>query len=199
MHVFGEVGFAHHEEEAEKRGLAFAEYDGSLAKDDEVGLFGGGGDALGLFFRIEGEDAGEGTAGLEVGGGGFAVVVDVAADFETAGDFLGMVAFDAGAEREVGRAAEDEVEFFLGLEGSGFAEVAFADVEAIIEAVSADGFFCQCDAFFPGFDGDDAGTGETPGRDHGDGADPAPPRSRMLRAMGHQLVPYHAVRMSSVG
>ena len=42
------------------------------------------------------------------------IVRDVTAQFEAARDLLGMVAVDTGVEWKVRRAAEDQVEAFLG-------------------------------------------------------------------------------------
>ena len=126
-----------------------------------------------MFGGIDWEDAGEGAPVGEVGYGGLAVVGDGSADFEAAGDFLRMVALDAGAEWKVGRAAEDEVEAFVRLQDFRITDVSFPDIEAISETVPFHRFLRELDTFALGLDGYDGHVRQSPGGDHSDGADPA--------------------------
>ncbi len=77
---------------------------------------------------IDREYAGENAAGVDVSDGDIGVVGDGAADFEATGYFLGMIAVGAGIKREIGWAAEDEVEALVGIEYVWVAEIALADV-----------------------------------------------------------------------
>src|SRR3954469_17802814 len=62
-----------------------------------------------LLFRVNGKNRGKGAALLEMRGRSGAIIRDVAAHFEAAGDFLGMIPFHAAAERKVRRTAKDQV------------------------------------------------------------------------------------------
>ena len=59
---------------------------------------------------VLGKHAGEQAAARQVSGGDPGVVTDVPAKFEPTRHFLWVVAFDAGTDREIGRAAEHQVE-----------------------------------------------------------------------------------------
>lgn len=105
--------------------------------------------------------------------GDFGVVGDGATDLEAAGDFLRMVAVGAGLEREIRRAAENEVEALVGVENAGIAKIALADVVAREQAVVSSGFSCQGNAFGLGFDGDEVCERQAPGGGHADGTNAA--------------------------
>ncbi len=124
-------------------------------------------------FWIHREYTGKPTGGSQMFGGGFAVVGDVSAHFETARDFLGMFALNAGAGREIRWAAENEIKFFVRTKSGWLAEVASADVETVLHAVPLRRFFCERDALGLCFNGDESRGWQTPGGDHGDGSDAA--------------------------
>ncbi len=159
------------DEEAEQRGGRFAEDNRAPTDDGETGVGGGGVDPLQLRGRVHGKDAGEDAARSEVSCGGLAIVADVTAHFEATGEALGMIAGYAGAWREIGWTAEDEIEAAGFGEEVGIAKVAQTDVEAMGEAVPEGGFEGEADAFGLGFDGGEVGAGKAPGGDHGDGTD----------------------------
>src|SRR6185503_6317197 len=98
---------------------------------------------------------------------------DVAAQLEPARDLLRMIAFDAGAERKVRGAAEDEIESLVGREAARVAKIAEPDVRAIVQAVEAHRAARQSDAFLLRLDRDEACARQAPGGHGRDAADAA--------------------------
>ena len=99
-------------------------------------------------------------------GGGLAIIRNVAAQFKTAGDFLRMVAFNAGADRKIRRTAKDEVEFFVGAKHRGVSKIAVADFITIFESIVAGGFSGELDALVLRLDGYKARAGQPPRGNH---------------------------------
>src|SRR5690349_4999364 len=83
-----------------------------------------------------------------------------------------MFPLDAGAWRKVRRTAEHEVEALLGAQQEPFAEVAVADLVALLEPVVGGALLRQPDALLLRLDGDEAGAWQPPRRNHRDRADP---------------------------
>ena len=82
-----------------------------------------------------------------------------------------MFAFYAGLEREVWRAAGDEIESFAGMQHAGFTEIAFANVVAIRQAVVARRLPREGYTFRLRFDGDESRARHTPRANHPNRAD----------------------------
>ena len=91
-----------------KRRFAFPEHHGPSADNDESGIACACLNARQLGGLGRGH-AGEQPAKSEMRRRSDAVVGHCAAQFKPAGQLLGMLAFDAGARREIGRAARDQV------------------------------------------------------------------------------------------
>ena len=127
-----------------------------------------------------------------------AIIGNRSAQFKPAGQFLRMLAFHAGVRRKIRRAAGDEIKFFIGAENFRFPKIAFADFVAVCQVRCSARIFWQARRFrfAPR-----SVTNFAPGRRHAQIMPTVPmplPRSSAVRAVGHQLVPYHAVKMSSV-
>jgi hypothetical protein len=170
-HPVGQVLGAHHAEEAEKGAFPFAENDRTAANDGELGGFGGIVNALFLFGRGDRKNAREESTGREPLDGNGAIISDVTAHFEAARDLLRVIAFNAAPERKIGRTAEGEIKFFIGLENVRIAEVGVTNVETILKAVPLDGFAREPNALFLRFNRDEARKWQTPGGDQRDSAD----------------------------
>ena len=154
-------------------GGAFAQHDRALAHDRQLRSSRRCGDALGLLVGCDREHAGEGAAGLQVRRRGRAVVRDAAAQFEAARDLLRVGTLDAAAAREIRWAAEHQIEALVHAERPRPAQVALADVEAILEPVPAHRSAREPDAFRLRLDADDARPRQPPRRDHRHRADAA--------------------------
>ncbi len=159
------------DEEAEQGRGGFAQGYWAPTHHGESGCGGPGQDPWQLGIWIHGKDTGEDASGSEVSGGGLAVVADITAHFESAGEALGMIAGHAGAGWEIGWTAEDEIEEVGRRQDVGIAEITASDVIAVGETVPLGGFEGESDAVGLGFDGGELGTGKAPCGDHADGSD----------------------------
>ena len=166
----GEIVSQHHSKEGDEWGVSLAELDGAFANDDEACGVGSGSDA-GELLGFVGKDAGEESAGSEMACCGEAVVGDAAAQFETAGKFLGMFTDDASLDRPIRWAAGDEVKFLIIGEQGWIAEVSVPDLITVGQSIGEGGSLCEGDAFLLCLHGDKLRARTTPGTDHADGAD----------------------------
>jgi hypothetical protein len=106
-HLLRQILPAHHCEQRNQRCFAFLENHGPTADDRELGRARCVFDARQLLLW---KDAREYASNVEVPGGNTAVVGDVPAQFEAAGDFLWVVAVNPRIEWKIRRAAENQVE-----------------------------------------------------------------------------------------
>ena len=112
--------------------LAFAEDDGPAAHDDEIRI------PRRRFHPdplLLGKYAGEQAAGGQACSRYARVVADVTAQLEPACDLLRVIAFDAAARGKIRWTAEDDIELLVGFENVPVAEIAVANVEAVLKSI----------------------------------------------------------------
>jgi hypothetical protein len=147
-----------------------AEYDRTPTDNAQAGVGRSGFNSAFLSFGIHRENARKCSAPGKMRRGSGAVVADVAVHFEPAGDLLRMIAGNATARAEIGRAAENEIEFFPGAQNGGVAKVLVTYFIAVVDPIPTGRFFRQTDTLRLGFDRDKARSGQPPCGDHSHGA-----------------------------
>lgn len=105
--------------------------------------------------------------------GGFAVVGNISPHFETAGDFLRVIALHPRAQWKVRRTAKNEIKLLIIAHDVDIAKIAQADVEAILNPVPFGRFFCEDNAFRLCLDRDKSSRGQSPCGDCRNGSNAA--------------------------
>jgi hypothetical protein len=162
----GQISGAHKTEEPKQRTFAFAQHHRSAADDRKLRTSRGIVQALLLFLGVDGKNTRKKTSWHKTTRCDATIVSNVAAHFEATGNLLGVITFEAAACRKVRRTAQYEIEAFIGTQGLGVAKVGVANVEPRFEPVPASRFAREPDAFFLGFDSDEACAVKPPRRNH---------------------------------
>ncbi len=180
----GQVIGAAHCENRKERLFPLPENDGTPANDAQAAFVRGSFHAAALFFGRDRKDAGEQPTPIQMSGSDTAVIGDIPPHLETAGDFLRMIAFNSGAEREVRRTSKDKIEPFVVGKDFRIAKITPPDLVPVQKAVVLSGLSRQLNALFLGFDRHKVRARQAPGRDHSDGSDAASQVEYFGRAWG---------------
>jgi len=129
-----------HAKQSKQRRVGFAERNRTPPDDPQSRLRRGGLDPALLRGRGHRKHADENSAAIQMRRRSGAVIGDVAPHFKTAGDFLRMIPFHPAARREIWRAAQDKIEFFLQPQNRPVTKVALTDFVAIFQTIPTRGF-----------------------------------------------------------
>ena len=129
--------------------------------------------------------------------GGSTIIDNGAAQFEATGDFLRMIPQHTASRRKIRGAAENEVERLRFPRSRTDRESPLREFHNDFPIRCIGRFARQCNAFRLGFDGYKIRSGNRQAAIMP--TEPSPlPRSNTVRAEGTHVVPYQAVRTSSV-
>lgn len=185
-----QIARCHHGEQSEQRWFGFAQRHRSPADNPQARRRRRGFHASPLRGGHHREDACEKSASLQTRGRSCAVIGDIAARLKPAGDFLRMIPFHAAPQWKIGRAAEDQIEFFLRTESRFIPKIALTDFVALFQPIPTCRFAGKAHAFRLRFNCDKPRPGQPPGGDHSHGADSASQIKNVLRRRAtHRAVP----------
>jgi len=165
-HALGHIMRIGHAKQPEQRRIGLPEYNGTPTDDAQTGAGSSVINPSFLRLWIHRENAHKCSAPGKMRRGGGAVVANVAAHFEPAGDLLRMIAGNAAARRKIGRAAKNKIKFFLGTEDRGVAKVPVTYFIATVDSIPCCRFSRQADALRLSFDRDKARSRQLPSGDH---------------------------------
>lgn len=200
-HSLGQIRGAHHSEQAEQRSLAFAQRHRPASDNRQSGRRRATFDSFFLFVWRDGKHAREKAAMRQMPRRDGAIIRDVTTNLEPAGDLLRVVAFNSGAQREIRRTAEHQVEPFVRPNRSRIPEIALPNLVSLFQSVPCRGLSGESNTFRLRLDRNELRSQQPPRGNHPDGSDPAAQiehRSRRGTPTGAEPGRHHVIRRKAV-